>query len=266
MRSHPRRTAAPATTRGAALLLAVASLAACHDPTAAPPAPPSGAWAFAPVVARVEILAAPMPLLYDAPTQAIARDFTAVAYDKAGRVVNGAWVQWSDALNWNPGVQLVRLSPSTVRVSIPYANAAAPVHADGRCDLPWKGIRATVGGVSTLLPVCGTFAVPLSVAQGDTLVPVSGSTVRLPANQRCRLHAAPSGGHGFYDVSWDLDGVSIGEGAAIEIDTGMAAQRTLVVRVSDEGHDIAPWRELAFTLDVRADVTEGCSGAVVAAG
>ena len=202
-------------------------------------------------VARVEIVPAAAFILYESPTQVVAREFTAVAYDAQGNVVTGRAVTWRDETNWHPGVTPVRLSPTTARVALPYANAAAPtLTPSATCVLDWKGIAATIDGVTALAPVCGTFGVIVSAEPGG-FVPVAGDTIRLGAFQLCHVRARATGGYGTYDYRWTLDGRDVGGGPTMGFMTGERnATHTLVLRVSDEGHDINPYRELRFTVRI----------------
>ena len=204
-------------------------------------------------VARVEIVPAFASLVYDSARQVMDHEFTAVAYDAAGNVLDGREVIWTDETNWHPWTTPQLPSPATLRLSLPYPNAAAPVRTPrASCVLDWKGVRATVEGVSAFAPICGTFAVTVAAEPGG-FVPVTGDTIHIGAGQQCRITARATGGHGPYDYLWRLDGADLAEGPTLTLTTPFVdAYRTLGLRVSDEGHDINPWREMTFVLHLDA--------------
>lgn len=263
----------PSLPRTLPLVLATLALAACTgDPPVAPgprmPAAPRAlsaaiarpalqpaldAVATAPV-ARVEIVPDHMQIVYDSAPQVVDREFSAIAYDAAGNVLADRAVTWTDETGWHPSYPLATPSPSAVRLSLPYANAAAPaLSPSGDCVLAWKGIRATIEGVTAIAPICGTFAVAVRSERRTGLVPVTGDTITLGAGQQCRVTALATGGHGFYDYAWSLDGVDLGEGETLVLHTGTVdTVRTLVLRVSDEGHDISPYRLMRFAVRIDA--------------
>ena len=201
-------------------------------------------------VARVEIVPAFAHIVYTN-GEPVEREFTAIAYDADGNVLAGRRVVWTDELGWNPPIAEPQvLSSSSVRVSLPYPNTAAPTRWPAEeCVLEWRGLRATIDGVSALAPICGAPHVEVSSDRASGPTPVSGDTILLGAGQQCRVYARASGGNDSYDYWWRLDGVPVGEGPVLTLDTGAAAAtHTLVLYVRDEGHDIGPVRELTFTL------------------